>query len=153
MTVRSFGEKLGRPLDPTERNELSAYTTFRQDTVRQLNQYINEITGAAIGQGEEAERLKSGVPNPGSGFFDGDSPTEFAAKLQNTIKDLKMAEARLHYIKTSGLKLNDVSLAQMPQVMKKREQEIISQFKLDPAKPEERAIIRNRLAQEFGLLR
>lgn len=152
MAIRGIGEKLGRDLTITERDELSAYSKFRQDAVRQLNQYINEVTGAAIGQGEEAARLKSGVPNPGSGLFDGDSPTEFKAKLENTIRDLKMAEARLHYIKVNGLKLGDVSLARMPMIMKDREQELIKQFKLDPNKPEDRNVLRNRLAQEFGLL-
>jgi len=152
MLIRSTGEKLGRDLTTTERDELSAYSKFRQDAVRQLNQYINEATGAAIGQGEEAARLKSGVPNPGSGLFDGDSPTEFKAKLENTIRDLKMAEARLHYIKVNGLKIGDVSLARMPQIMKDREQDLIKQFKLDPNRPEDRNVLRNRLAQEFGLL-
>jgi hypothetical protein len=152
MSVRGLGEKLGRELSAQEREELTAYTQFRQDSVRQLNQYINEITGAAIGQGEEADRLKAGVPNPGSGLFDGDGPTEFAAKLQNTLKDLKMAEARLHYIKTKGLKLTDVSLTNMPRIMKDREAELIKQLRLDPNKLEDRNVLINRLAQEFGLL-
>ena len=152
MSVRGLGEKLGRPLSAQEREELTAYTQFRQDSVRQLNQYINEVTGAAIGQGEEADRLKAGVPNPGSGLFDGDGPTEFAAKLQNTLKDLKMAEARLHYIKTKGLKLTDVSLTNMPRIMKDREAELIKQLRLDPNKLEDRNVLINRLAQEFGLL-
>lgn len=152
MAVRSGGEKLGRPLSGPEQEDLTAYTQFRQDSVRQLNQYINEITGAAIGQGEEADRLKAGVPNPGSGLFDGDGPTEFAAKLQNTLKDLKMVEARLHYIKTKGLKLNEVSLSSMPRIMKDREAELIKQLKLDPTKAEDRNVLINRLAQEFGLL-
>jgi hypothetical protein len=152
MSVRGLGEKLGRELSTQERAELTAYTQFRQDSVRQLNQYINEVTGAAIGQGEEADRLKAGVPNPGSGLFDGDGPTEFAAKLQNTLKDLKMAEARLHYIKTKGLKLTDVSLTSMPRIMKDREADLIKQLGLDPNKPEDRNVLINRLAQEFGLL-
>jgi hypothetical protein len=152
MSARGLGEKLGRELSTQERAELTAYTQFRQDSVRQLNQYINEVTGAAIGQGEEADRLKAGVPNPGSGLFDGDGPTEFAAKLQNTLKDLKMAEARLHYIKTKGLKLTDVSLTSMPRIMKDREAELIKQLRLDPNKQEDRNVLINRLAQEFGLL-
>lgn len=152
MALRSVGEKLGRPLSQTEQGELRNYTQFRQDAVRQLNQYINEVTGAAIGQGEEAERLKAGVPNPGSGLFDGDGPTEFSAKLQNTLKDLKMVEARLHYIKRNGLKLTDVSLSTMPRIMKERETQLINQFKLDPNNPSDRNVLKNRLAQEFGLL-
>lgn len=152
MAIRSLGEKMGGTLSETQRAELTNYTQFRQDAVRQLNQYINEITGAAIGQGEEAERLKAGVPNPGSGLFDGDGPTEFAAKLSNTLRDLKMVEARLYYIKKNGLKINDVSLASMPRIMKDREQQLVTQFKLDPNNAADRTVLKNRLAQEFGLL-
>lgn len=148
-----LGEKLGREPSADERQNLAQYSKFKQDSVRQLNQYINAITGAAIGQGEEAERIKSGVPNPGSGLFDGDSPTEFAAKLDNTIRDLRMVEARLHYIKTSGLKLSDVKIDQMPDIMRRRKNEMIRDFGLDENNPEDREVLRNRLASEFGLLR
>jgi len=149
----SLGEKLGREPSATERENLSQYSRFKQDSVAQLNQYINAITGAAIGQGEEAERIKAGVPNPGSGLFDGDSPTEFASKLENTIRNLRMVEARLHYIKTSGLKLSDVKIDQMPDIMRKRKTQLVRDFGLDENKPEDREVLRNRLASEFGLLR
>jgi hypothetical protein len=148
-----LGEKLGREPNPEERQNLEQFARFRQDAVRQLNQYINEITGAAIGQGEEAERLKSGVPNPGTGLFGGDSPTVFLSKLNNTIRDLRLAEARLQYIKTQGFKLQDVSLDQMPTIMRKRKEQIVKDFGLDEAKAEDREILKNRLATEFGLLR
>ncbi len=147
-----LGEKLGREPNPEERQNLEQFARFRQDAVRQLNQYINEITGAAIGQGEEAERLKSGVPNPGTGLFGGDSPTVFLSKLNNTIRDLRLAEARLQYIKTQGFKLQDVSLDQMPTIMRKRKEQIVKDLGLDEAKAEDREILKNRLAFEFGLL-
>jgi len=148
-----LGEKLGREPSPEERQNLEQFSRFKQDAVRQLNQYINEITGAAIGQGEEAERLKSGVPNPGTGLFGGDSPTEFASKLSNTIRDLRLAEARLQYIKSQGFKIQDVKLEDMPNIMRKRKEQIVKDFGLDENDPQAREVIKNRLASEFGLLR
>lgn len=153
QSLVGLGEKLGREPTPDERANLEQFSRFRQDAVRQLNQYINEITGAAIGQGEEAERLKAGVPNPGSGLFDGDSPTQFVAKLNNTIRDLRLAEARLQYIKTQGFNIRDVKLEDMPNIMRKRKGEIIKDFGLDENKEEDREVLKNRLAAEFGLLR
>jgi hypothetical protein len=147
-----LGEKLGREPNPGERQNLEQYSRFKQDAVRQLNQYINEITGAAIGQGEEAERLKSGVPNPGTGLFGGDSPTVFLSKLNNTVRDLRLAEARLQYIKTKGFNLQDVTLDQMPTIMRKRKEQIVKDFGLDEANQADREVLRNRLAAEFGLL-
>jgi hypothetical protein len=107
QALRATGEKFGlAKLTPAQQQELTSFTTFRQDSVQSLNRYINEVTGAAIGQGEEAERIKAGVPNPGTGMFDGDSPTEFNAKLKNTLRDLRTVEARIQYIKANGLKLS-----------------------------------------------
>jgi len=154
QALRAIGEKSGlKQLSPAQQQELTAFTQFQQDSVRSLNAYINEVTGAAIGQGEEADRIKAGMPNPGSGLFDGDSPTQFNAKLKNTLRDLRTVEARVQYIKANGLKLVDVPLNKMPDIMRKRETELINSLGLDVSKPEDKAILRNRLASEFGLMR
>ena len=154
QALRATGEKFGlKQLSPAQQQELTAFTQFQQDSVRSLNAYINEVTGAAIGAGEEAERIKAGMPNPGTGLFDGDSPTQFNAKLKNTLRDLRTVEARVQYIKANGLKLVDVPLNKMPDIMRKRETELINSLQLDVSKPEDKAILRNRLASEFGLMR
>jgi hypothetical protein len=154
QALRANAEKFGlAKLTPAQQQELTSFTTFRQDSVQSLNRYINEVTGAAIGQGEEADRIKAGVPNPGTGMFDGDSPTEFNAKLKNTLRDLRTVEARIQYIKANGLKLVDVPLNKMPDIMRKRETELIKSLNLDVSKPEDKSILRNRLASEFGLMR
>ena len=154
QSLRAAGEKFGvTKLTPEQKTQLTQYTQFKQDSVRDLNAYINEITGAAMGQGEEADRIKSGVPNAGTGLFDGDSPTEFAAKLKNTLRDLRTVEARVQYIKNNGLKIVDVPLDKMPDIMRKREKELISSLGLDVTKPEDKVILKSRLGQEFGLMR
>jgi hypothetical protein len=118
-----------------------------------LNNYIVEVTGAAMGTGEEADRIKKGMPNVGSGLLDGDSPTQFSAKLANTLKDLRTMEARLQYIKANGLKVLDIPLDKMPEIMRQREQALITSLGLDVKNPQDRAVLKSRLATEFGLMR
>ena len=151
---RAIGEKLGlSKLTPEQKQQLSNYTQFSQDAIRELNAYIVEVTGAAMGTGEEADRIKKGMPNVGSGLLDGDSPTQFASKLANTMKDLRTMEARLQYIKNNGLKIVDVPLEKMPEIMRKREKELINSLGLDVANPQDKAVLKSRLAGEFGLMR
>lgn len=147
MAVSAGKERMSLPLNEEEKTTLSNYTQFKQTSMRALNQYINDITGAAIGSGEEAARIRAGIPDP-----EKDSPTQFQAKLQNTIALGKQFEARLGYVKKNGLKLTDVPLESIPGKMRAREAELIQQLKLDPTKPEDKAALRSRLANEFGLL-
>lgn len=151
---RAMGEKLGlSKLTPEQKQQLANYTQFSQDAIRELNAYIVEVTGAAMGTGEEADRIKKGMPNVGSGLLDGDSPTQFASKLANTMKDLRTMEARLQYIKNNGLKIVDVPLEKMPEIMRKREKELINSLGLDVTNPQDKAVLKSRLAGEFGLMR
>jgi hypothetical protein len=151
---RAMGEKLGlSKLTPDQKQQLGNYTQFSQDAIKELNAYIVEVTGAAMGTGEEADRIKKGMPNVGSGLLDGDSPTQFAAKLSNTLKDLRTMEARLQYIKSNGLKIVDVPLDRMPEIMRQREQALITSLGLDVRNPQDKAVLKSRLATEFGLMR
>ena len=151
---RATGEKLGlTKLTAEQKQQLSNYTQFTQDSIRELNAYIVEVTGAAMGTGEEADRIKKGMPNVGSGLLDGDSPTQFSAKLSNTLKDLRTMEARLQYIKANGLKVLDIPLDKMPEIMRQREQALITSLGLDVKNPQDRAVLKSRLATEFGLMR
>ena len=147
MTLLSEAEKLNRQLDATEKSDLTAYTAFRQNAMSNLNLYINQLTGAAIGAGSEENRLRSAIPDPQK-----DSPTEFTSKTNEVLRLGKLAEVRLSYVKKNGLKITDVSLDNIPSIMKAREAEIARDLKLDPNKPDDRDAIRTKLAQEFGLL-
>jgi hypothetical protein len=151
---RAMGEKLGlSKLTPEQKQQLANYTQFSQDAIKELNAYIVEVTGAAMGTGEEADRIKKGMPNVGSGLLDGDSPTQFASKLSNTMKDLRTMEARLQYIKNNGLKIVDVPLERMPEIMRQRERALITSLGLDVNNPQDKAVLKSRLASEFGLMR
>lgn len=147
MTLLSEAEKLNRPLGAEEKSDLTAYTAFQQNAMSNLNLYINQLTGAAIGAGSEENRLRSAIPDPQK-----DSPTQFTAKTNEVLRLGKLAEVRLSYVKKNGLKITDVSLDNIPSIMKAREAEIARDLKLDPNKPDDRDAIRTKLAQEFGLL-
>jgi len=152
-------EKLGGNLDPKDKQFLSEFSQFKQSAIEQLNQYINEITGAAVGA-TEAPRLISAMPNPGSGAFDGDSPTEFKTKLDSVMKQVKMAEARQVYALRNGLSLFDgkgnplITLERMPQIMNERgkaiEKEVRAKYpQLGPKDVQAR--VARQLGGEFGL--
>ena len=147
MLLAKEKEKLNQPLSDTERQNLTAYTAFMQTGMESLNAYINKITGAAMGAGDEEKRLRSAMPDPQK-----DSYTEFMAKTQNVLQQGKLIEARYAYVKKNGLKFDSVPLSSMPAIMRSREAKIIQDRKLDPNKPEDREAIKATLAEEFGLL-
>lgn len=146
-------EKGGLNLDPKDQEKLQSYTAYKQTSVKQLNDYIRSVTGATITE-SEAGRLMAAIPNVGEGTFGGDSPTQFKTKLDNTIRELKYAEARAAYIKKKGFTLNDsnVTLSDVPMLMKNREQELITNNKLDLSKEGDRNTLRRQLSSEFGLM-
>jgi hypothetical protein len=111
------------------------------------------ITGAAVGSGEEEARIRKGVPDPQK-----DSPTQFLSKLNAKIREGRLYEARLGYIKQSGLKLTDVDINKIPTLMRQREAALKGDNKLFGGKPysdkdpNHKAIVRAILSREFGLM-
>lgn len=94
----SFADKfdtLRAKLPPDVLQRHAEYTSFRRDTVENLNRYIQEVTGAAMGV-EEAKRLSKAVPTMDDG------PTAFKAKMDGVIKQTQLAIARYRYLRTEG---------------------------------------------------
>lgn len=83
-------------IPPAERAKFEEYTAFRQDATNNLSEYIKYITGAAMGVQEEG-RIRRGMPDP-----EKDSPSQFGAKLKNSIAQSKLALARYHYLRKNG---------------------------------------------------
>jgi len=83
-------------LPPQELQTHAEYAAFRRDVTDNLNRYIKEITGAAMGV-EEAKRIISSMPNMNDG------PTEFKAKLDSTVRAAQLALARQRYLRKEGL--------------------------------------------------
>lgn len=89
-------ESLRGKIPPAERAKFEEYTAFRQDATNNLSEYIKYITGAAMGVQEEG-RIRRGMPDP-----EKDSPSQFGAKLKNSIAQSKLALARYHYLRKNG---------------------------------------------------
>jgi hypothetical protein len=142
-------DKFGK-LPPEEKATLTAYSAYKQNATQNLNLTIKEITGAAMSNGE-SERIIATLPKAGTGVFDGDSPTEFEAKLNNGIQQTKYALARKQYALKNGLNWQDTPLDQMPSIINKRGEDIAKQYKLNPKDPKDKNIIKTQLAAEFGI--
>ena len=75
-------EKAGMTLEPSQQKGLADRATFFQKTFDSVNRSIRDMTGAQMSEGE-ADRLMRGMPNQD------DSPTEFMAKMQSVIGQIK----------------------------------------------------------------
>lgn len=140
-------------LPESEKNQLIDYSKYRQNSLQNVNKTIKDLTGAAMGV-QEADRIMASLPNAGTGIFDGDSPTEFEAKLDNAVQQTKYALARKNYALKQGIKekaWEKIDLSDMPSIVNKRADEIAKAYKLDPAKPSDKATIKRQLAAEFGI--
>lgn len=148
-----------KSLTPQQKTQLAEFSAYRADALNNLNQYIKEITGAAM-TNAEADRIMKAMPNPGDGVFNGDSPTVFKAKLDAAIRSSKMALARYQYLSKNGFTgsaddmAKQLPLEKMGSVIQDRTraltQEALSQ---NPGTtPQDVApLIRQRLRAEFGL--
>lgn len=148
-----------KSLSPAQKEQLASYTASRAEALGNLNLYIKEITGAAMTI-PEAERIKKAQPNPGEGIFDGDSPTEFHAKLQKNIRMSKMALARYNYLSKNGFKgdvdamSRTIPLDDMGKVIQQRTDSLLKQsLSQNPGlTPQDvQPIIQQRLRAEFGI--
>ena len=143
-------------LPEKEKRQLTEYSQYRQNSLQNLNQTIKDITGAAMGV-QEAERIIATLPNAGTGIFDGDSPTEFEAKLNNAVQQTKYALARKQYSLRKGLNWESTPLDKIPSIVQARGKAIAEQYNLNPKDkdPKKAAAdlqtINRQLAAEFGV--
>ncbi len=137
-----------------EKQKLSDYSTFKQESISTLNDYIKQITGAAM-SAEEAKRLMKGMPNPGVGLFDGDSPTQFKSKMNGVMQKIDRTIARSNYVLRHGLKsFEDVPLGSMDRIIDSRGEQIEKELKTQYPDMDEAEIIKmtsETLSKEFGI--
>jgi hypothetical protein len=148
----SIKDRAGKNLSPQDVETLRDFSQFRQNSINNLSQTIKDLTGAAMGV-QEAERIMAGMPNAGTGLFDGDSPTEFKAKLDNVTKQMRNVEARNAYILRKGLSFKDIPLDNVPKLINDRAAELAREYRVDlkNATPTQLSAIRRQLAVEFGI--
>jgi hypothetical protein len=146
-------EKAGADVSPQDQKELREFSQWKRQSLENLNQYVKEITGAAMTDAE-AGRIRAALPDPGQNWWDGDSATEFKSKMDDVVRQLKMAEARYVYIKRNGMSIEGVSLERMPQIMNQRGAAMERDIRAKNPKMDKKAIqntVKRALAQEFGL--
>lgn len=152
QTWNAIKDKAGAGLTDQERQSLSDFSQFKQNSITNLNKTIKDLTGAAMGV-QEAARIITSLPNPGQGLFDGDSPIEFESKLNESMRQLRLVEARNSYILRRGLSFKDVPLNDMPKIINDRAAELARQFNVDLKNitPQQKQAISRQLSVEFGI--
>jgi hypothetical protein len=139
--LTAFVERLGLSPDPKSKQALSDITTFMQKSQAQLNATMRAVAGQAVAPSEEG-RLNKEMPNA-----DKDSPTQYLAKMDSKIADLKLFTARYAYAAKNGIAFDKINLDSMPQIMRNREAEI---RKANPGIKDD--VLGRQLAEEFGLI-
>jgi hypothetical protein len=150
MGWSSLKEKGGVGLTPQNRAELEDFTKFRRDAVANLNRTIKDITGAAMSV-PEADRITKETPNAGTGIFDGDSPTEFKAKLDASIKSTRDALYRANWARAKGLDplKTGIDLQDVPKLIDRRGREIEAIVRNGMPDADDQTV-RSRVLQELG---
>lgn len=147
-------ESLRDKIPPEQRASMADFTTFKAKAMSNLNLYIKEITGAAMSE-MEANRIRQAMPDPQK-----DSPTQFKAKLDNSIALSKLALARYTLMRERGFNgdinalAERITLEQMPDIINKRGAEIEQQLKqANPNVPQPQIDqgVRQRIKKEFGI--
>lgn len=151
-------ERLGFELDPEQQQQLAEFTQSKAAALADLNRTLQELSGAAVTE-SEATRFQGELPSPGTGIFDGDSPTQFQAKLWARQRDLRLALARKVHLLKNGIEHNiagnntgGISLDDMPGIIDARGAEIEAELVAQgvPAEQAE-AQAAEQLRREFGL--
>jgi hypothetical protein len=153
---KALQEKLGT-LNADDQKDLAGYTQFRQASWHNLNRILKDLSGTAVTQNEMDRQLLD-QPNPGQGFGDGDSPTEFATKLRGEMAFAHSAIARSRWLRTKGFTgkpwESGVSIDDMPAIIKERGDELYQQLqqanpKADPTQLQQS--VQKNLKKEFGI--
>ena len=143
----SLQERMGMALTPEQRQRLEAFTEFRSRAYTELTQTLREMSGAAVTEGE-AQRLLAAIGDPSR-----DSPTEFQAKMNNVIRTVSLANARMHYYRRNGIQgaLDSTPLSDMQGIINRRGDEVAAQLRGQNVPAEEiQRRVRATLAVEFG---
>lgn len=143
------GGMLGE-LTPEETDFLKNFSTFKANASKNLSAILNRLSGAAISPAE-GERLKKGIAN------DEDSPTEFMAKYDASVRDLTRGVMRANWALKNGIGVKSVEqlsaampLDQIDGVYKSRANEIWQGM---GGKPETKQKAIEQANKEFGVAR
>lgn len=139
-------------LSPQDKAALSEFSQYKAEAAQMFSTVLKSLSGAAVTPAE-MKRAESWIPNPGSGWFDGDSPTQLSANIDRLQNFTQMALAKKSYITERGLSVNEVSIDQMPTIMNNAGKAFMKQF-IDDGMDEQQArnAAARAVAMKFGLL-
>jgi hypothetical protein len=147
---RDIVERAQLPIE-IDRKALREYTQFRAAAANDLNETLRQMSGAAITP-QEADRLLKVIADA-----ENDGPTVFKAKLDEVVRSVRLAQARLFHIRGSGLEaasFGGVSLKEMPAIIDARGEAIMRDLAAKNVTGEEaRRQTKLQLATEFGMAR
>jgi hypothetical protein len=139
-------------IPPAERQRHADYTRYRQEAFMNMNQYIKDMTGAAMSE-MEANRLRKGIPDP-----ERDGPTAFQAKMEQSSAQADLAMARHTYLLRKGFQgspwESGVSLERMQGIINERGAQIEKIMRQQNPQAPPQAIQRETfrlVKQEFGI--
>ena len=151
-------------LDPNSLSEpqkafLGEFADYKANAAQLQSQVINQLAGAAVSE-SEAKRINGFLIDPGAGLFDGDDPITAEAKLKRYDRNVTSAIARKNWFLRNGLEANEsnwnkYTLADMPDIIKQRHQEIVAELSRQNPDMTAAEITQNALQigkREFGLL-
>lgn len=146
-------------LSPDEQAKLTDFAQFRSKSIGVLNARLKELSGAAVTE-SEYKRIAAELPNPGTGITDGDSPTQFKAKMDSVLRMANLAIARTHYLVKNGFAGSvDEAERQMPidavpQKMNDVGNQILKDLRIkNPGVPDDKLIpqAKQEVAKQFGM--
>lgn len=105
--IKLLGEKVGFEIPAADKKKIGEFVSWKRKSSENFNNYIREQTGAAMSE-SEAKRLEIDVPKAGIGIFDGDSPTEYQAKMDSAIESSMLVQARYQYLMKNGFTKKEI---------------------------------------------
>ena len=156
-------DKLGYQLNPDAQKQLEGFTGYRAEAGRVFANTLKKLSGTAVTE-PEMKRQEVYLINPGTGVFDGDSPSQVKTKIDKMMSFQRQAIARLNYIRKNGLSIRNaagdvtfgnISLDRMPGLMKGYGQEVTKQLinqGMAPDSPELIQAVQAKVAEHFGLV-
>jgi hypothetical protein len=161
MWGTALQERLGMDPSPESKASLAEFTRYKAEASQFFADRLKEMSGGAVTDGE-ASRQMAYLPTPGTGLFDGDSPSEFAAKTERLQAFFDAAAARLAYIRKAGIGISSLKdletkmpLDQVPKMIRtaidQAKSGLASDYPNASAETLEAYAIR-RVARDFGLM-
>ena len=142
-----------KSLSEKDQQGLAEFTEYRANAGQMFSNVLKELSGAAVNP-TEFKRAEAYLPNPGSGIFDGDSPTQMAAKIKKMEEFTDKALAKYTYIRKNGFDVNAVDVDQMPKIMNDRGNAISKELSAKGLRGDAlKTAVTTQLSQEFGLAR